>query len=183
MSLIDNLLSQARMLAKVDEHGRTLSSKGRPRQADLRRAISTAYYAVFHAITERAVQEVLGAADVKSPWGHRLRRTVSHAGVANVAKWFEAGSGSIPPTLQPLRGELATPIDQTFSDFCTAVRELQEERHKADYDMSLLFTAKDTRHLIRAASDAVNVIRESTVSADVRLFLLACVFGNLQKNA
>jgi hypothetical protein len=34
---------------------------GRPRQADVRRAISSAYYGIFHAVATKAVDQVIGA--------------------------------------------------------------------------------------------------------------------------
>jgi hypothetical protein len=47
MSFPAHLLEQAQLLANLD--------KKRPRQASLRRAISTAYYALFHLLTTAAV--------------------------------------------------------------------------------------------------------------------------------
>lgn len=47
MALADDLLEQARHLAKREPK--------RPRQASLRRAVSTAYYALFHLLTTDAV--------------------------------------------------------------------------------------------------------------------------------
>jgi hypothetical protein len=38
-----------------------VSQAGRPRQADIRRAISAAYYGLFHAIVAKAVDQFVGA--------------------------------------------------------------------------------------------------------------------------
>ena len=46
MSLANDLIEQARHLAKRESK--------RPRQASLRRAVSTAYYALFHLLTTSA---------------------------------------------------------------------------------------------------------------------------------
>lgn len=46
MSIHKDLLQQARLLAILDEK--------RPKQANLRRAISSAYYALFHYLIDEA---------------------------------------------------------------------------------------------------------------------------------
>ena len=47
----------------LDQADRLITSQGRgaPRQADLRRAISTAYYSVFHAIVTNATDDLVGS--------------------------------------------------------------------------------------------------------------------------
>ncbi len=54
MSLPNDLIEQARHLARREPR--------RPRQASLRRAVSAAYYALFHAITVRAGEMLLSGA-------------------------------------------------------------------------------------------------------------------------
>ena len=49
-----SLILQARMLAGSDPR--------RPKQATLRRAISTAYYGIFHFLIEESTQLLLGTA-------------------------------------------------------------------------------------------------------------------------
>ena len=48
----DGLLDHARALAE--------SGPGRPPDADLRRGVSAAYYAVFHDLTDRAARHLIG---------------------------------------------------------------------------------------------------------------------------
>ncbi len=50
--MADDLIATARRLAKA--------SARKPRQADLKRAISTAYYALFHAIARDAADLLVG---------------------------------------------------------------------------------------------------------------------------
>ena len=66
MSLADDLLSQANRLAAA--------STGRPRQADLRRAVSASYYALFHLLIGDAVQRLnpQPAPGAAEPGGARL---------------------------------------------------------------------------------------------------------------
>jgi hypothetical protein len=56
-SLVQHQIDNARLLATAD--------KGRPRSASLRRAVSTAYYAVFHAICTACADTLVGW---KQPW-------------------------------------------------------------------------------------------------------------------
>lgn len=51
----DGLLDHARRLAG--------EGKGRPPDADLRRGVSAAYYAVFHDLTDRAARHIIGSAE------------------------------------------------------------------------------------------------------------------------
>ncbi|QPN65919.1 hypothetical protein [Synechococcus sp. CBW1006] len=53
MSLANDLLTTAGQLAQLHER--------RPRQADLRRELSTAYYALFHGLAETAADRLVGA--------------------------------------------------------------------------------------------------------------------------
>jgi uncharacterized protein (UPF0332 family) len=48
------LIVTARKLAKA--------SPKKPRQADLKRAVSTAYYALFHALAKNAADQLVGVA-------------------------------------------------------------------------------------------------------------------------
>lgn len=66
MSLQRDLLRQARQLA--------LHEPRRPRQASLRRAVSAAYYAVFHLLLDAVSREVVSGSD-----HDLLRQTVSRA--------------------------------------------------------------------------------------------------------
>jgi hypothetical protein len=52
--MFEDLLEQARVLAKLD-------TRGKPRQANLRRAVSSLYYALFHFLVERACRAIIGA--------------------------------------------------------------------------------------------------------------------------
>ena len=66
--LHDDLQQQARELATKDRR--------RPRQANLRRAVSASYYALFHFLTDEAARQALGAAREWAPY----RRNRSHPG-------------------------------------------------------------------------------------------------------
>ena len=67
MSLHGDLLEQAVHLAQVDTR--------RPKQANLRRAVSSAYYALFHLLAAEASSLYVKDAGLAS----RINRTLNHA--------------------------------------------------------------------------------------------------------
>ncbi len=173
MAIVDDLLEQATYLA-------TRESKGRPRQASLRRAISAAYYALFHEVVDTVAGSVLSGADSQGPIGARLRRTVTHGAVKTAAQWFL--SRQFPPVLAVMRGATSGP-PQPLVDVCRRLVELQEERHTADYDLAQSLTRADTLRLVSDAANAVSLLRTLGPSPDRTIFLLGCLLGDrLTKN-
>ena len=64
-----HLIDVARNLAGVIDD--TPSAPGRPRQMDLRRAVSSAYYAMFHALCRSNAETLIGTApamQATEPW-------------------------------------------------------------------------------------------------------------------
>ena len=93
----DGLLELARELAGT--------GRGRPPDVNLRRGVSTAYYALFHDITALAVEHALRSApeDAKS----HVRRAWSHSDVASAAhsvKERVPGCGGRPGWASQCRG-------------------------------------------------------------------------------
>jgi hypothetical protein len=115
---------------------------GKPRHASLNRAISTAYYALFHTLAELCAKELVGNF---KPWPafRLLYRSLDHASARRV---FERAGGS--------------------DDYGAALRNigrvfvlLQSERHQADYDPGYTPTRADTIELIDRAKDAIETAR------------------------
>ena len=82
----DHLLDQANLLIQA-------SVAGAPRQVDLRRAISTAYYALFHfAMSAAADMAVSKAARRNNPDGHaRAYQSINHDELVKRAQEARAG--------------------------------------------------------------------------------------------
>ena len=120
MSFADDLLEQAYHLANRES--------GEPKQASLRRAVSTAYYALFHLLIDDAVGH----------WGvvrqrSILARTFDHNKMRNVCEdhvrlFFSSGS---PPAGLQLKE-----VARTFI-------ESQQQRHSADYDNAIIWSRAD----------------------------------------
>ncbi len=86
------LLEVANELAKLD------STK--PRQAALRRAVSTAYYALFHALIQAALIEHIHA-DPASPVAHQAARWFEHGKMRKVCEEILRWADAKPPPPRP----------------------------------------------------------------------------------
>lgn len=124
MSLPLDLLSQARQLAAQERH--------RPKQASLRRAVSSAYYALFHFICEESVKLFAGAAHQDRAKRDLARRAIAHTRLKDVCLEFQ----KITPRLllRSFWPALSIANDPDFAILCGNLIDLQEARHTADYD-------------------------------------------------
>jgi hypothetical protein len=106
-----------------------------------RRAISTAYYAVFHAIAKTCADELLGGARHESTEYIRIYRALEHN---TLRKVFEGKKG--------LLGQSAA-----LRAIGEATNQLQGARMKADYMPPIrnLFSRVDTTEWIELARDTV----------------------------
>ena len=142
------------------EHARRLagSGRGRPADADLRRGISAAYYALFHDLTDRAARHLIGSSGDEAR--NRLRRSRTHGEIATLAHLVNDRAKSVahkPAVPAPKDLDEWGPLgDIAASDpeIVAALRlfpELQEQRHRADYDHDARF---DKATLLSACQDA-----------------------------
>jgi hypothetical protein len=75
----NDLIATARRLAKA--------SPKRPRQSDLKRGVSTAYYALFHALARDCADLLVGTGDTRSePAWAQVYRTLEHGVAKNSCK-------------------------------------------------------------------------------------------------
>lgn len=94
----------------------------KPRQAHLLRSVSTAYYAMFHALARCCADMMIGgpsAVRSKPAW-KQVYRSLEH-GAAKGACSANGKIANFPVEIQ---------------DFANLFRTMQEKRHKADYDPS-----------------------------------------------
>ncbi len=169
MPLVDDLLVQATTLTSADQR--------RPKQANLRRAVSAAYYALFHEVTDQIVGRIMTGADARSLVGRRVRRLVEHRNIKDAAGWFAKSSpGGIPAGIKALR-EAGAVTPTGLVTVCDAFVELHRARFRADYDLSRPFTRLETTRLVTTAEIAVAKLRALGGSADRDIFLYASLFG------
>lgn len=161
MSLHADLIAQARHLCQKEPR--------RPKQASLRRAISTAYYGLFHGLIAAASASFL-------PHRHRALRPAL-ARVFEHRKMLEACQRLLrlrthPVAMAPLVGSAALPPD--LGTVAEAFVALQQARHEADYDLARRFTRSEAEDLVDLADAAVQAL--DRVSGDPYCALLFVAF-------
>jgi hypothetical protein len=167
MTYVDDLLSQSARLVEAPE-------RGRPRQVELRRGVSAAYYALFHEVVDQAVDHTLKgrrpAAEVRS----RLRRVVTHKAIKDAAGWLTQGKP--PRVIEEMLAATTAPRDLVL--VCRLFIELQEARHRADYELTARWTLHEARLQVEKAKRAVTKIRTLDHDSAFRVFLLGCLLGD-----
>ena len=131
------LLDQARDLAE-------LGGRGRPRQVDLRRAVSSAYYGLFRLLIDAACAEFAGSGPTARPLRDALARAFDHGTMKSACGSF--AGGTLPEAMQPaLLGQTTSADLRRLAD---AFVRLQKERHDADYNPALVYSRHEVRGLV-----------------------------------
>lgn len=132
-----------------------MRERKRPKQASLHRAVSAAYYAVFHLLVADGSRLLSPA----NPRGLRMLvgRAFDHGQMRNVCKAFIEGNAGppgnrrIPQATQTL---LTLPLEQDLVRVLDAFVGLQEARHQADYDLGRNWNRLDALNQVQTAQDA-----------------------------
>ena len=165
MALHDDLLRQAHTLARHEPK--------RPKQASLRRSVSSAYYALFHLLTSAASDRLITGSD-RDALRSAIRRAFDHAVMKEACREI----------VKPNAGKLSKALDgrvvpPALVGVAEAFVDLQQTRHQADYDLTRTFTRREVMALIvqveRAFVDWQAVSK--TVPADVFLAALLAYRG------
>ncbi len=136
MSLSTDLLAQARMLIALDPT--------RPKQVNLRRAISASYYGLFHLLTVEATSlYIWDDADL----ANRFSRAINHVDICKVSK--SVAENILPKIMDRWDGTFLFP--QKLIQVAKAVAGLQEARHEADYNLSRSFSRDEATGIINMA--------------------------------
>jgi hypothetical protein len=150
---------------------------GRPKQANLRRAVSTAYYAVFHFLADEVCCAQIGTQNSQRPFRHALSRAFVHTTMKSACSSFGGGTlkSSVTKGL-PQDPQGTYRIPKPIQDIAATFAELQEKRHLADYDLSERFKRSEVLTLIDQAKIHVRKFCEYQVCDD-RKFFLACLWA------
>jgi hypothetical protein len=116
------------------------ANKGKPRQASLHRATSTAYYALFHTLAKCCADMLVGTAgsERSKPAWHQTYRAVNHAKVK------ERCNATTTMAKFP----------QGIRNFGNMLLAMQIKRHDADYNPD----AKSFKSAVLADIDAVEAV-------------------------
>ena len=128
---------------------------GIPSEANLRRAVSTAYYAVFHALCQSFADSLAGPDPAPAAREHLVNayRTLDHRQVRN--------------KLSNQRGMAS--FSGRIRDFAVKFVDLQSQRHSADYDPDTSFNPQEVQQLVKDAQDAIDTF--NAASEDERRLL------------
>ena len=152
-----DLIKIASFLATIG----VVSSLGRPRQADLRRAVSTLYYAFFHALAHCCADTLAGTRrrGRNRPRWRQIYRSLEHRQARNRLNNREEMQ-NFPSAMQ---------------DFARRFVALQALRHAADYDPAATFDRPGITQLVAEAEQHISGL-ENADAADRRDFAIYVLF-------
>ena len=133
-----DLLETARRLAQPGE--------SQPTQADLRRAVSTAYYALFHCLAAAAADLLTGSSSHSPEW-RQVYRALEH-GKAKRACRQQGAMQAFPMEIHR--------FGKTFV-------ELQDARHEAYYALEGQYRKPDVLAIITRAEEAIDRFEQADV--------------------
>ena len=113
-----------------------------PHESHFRRAISTAYYALFHCLAESSANLLAGedpANRSRRAW-RQTYRALNHGAVKNRSN----------------RREFKTEFPHEVQDFAEIFVEVRDKRNRADYDPTVSLSKLDAQRAIDDAEDAIN---------------------------
>ncbi len=123
-----------------------------PSQAELRRAVSTAYYALFHKVLRAAAERFAGVGQENSGAYSILYRSFDHTHTRRVCVDLQAATLSSKVRSQLRRSAVSRPT----RDFAGSFPGLQDQRHLADYDPTARFQPSQVAALVDAAEAAID---------------------------
>ncbi|WP_407525620.1 hypothetical protein [Methylobacterium oryzisoli] len=146
-----DLLRTARRLATAP--------RGKPRQSDLKRSVSTSYYALFHAIAGECADRLIGTGPnvPRRAWLQTFRALDHGAAKRACGKLLAHG------------------FPQDLVDVGRAFVPLQQQRHDADYDFFHRVSLQDAQAAISLAESAIDALRRATMS-DRKAFAAIVLF-------
>ncbi len=153
------------------EHLTRPARAGAPRQADLRRAISAAYYGVFHATLAAAANLFVGKARRSRRQYALAYRSVDHAALRELC------SQAMKLTLSDRWARHAPPrgFGPNIAAFAETVIDLQAKRLEADYNPDARFKRSDALVAVDRARRALVRFRKASARRQ-RAFLALLIF-------
>jgi uncharacterized protein (UPF0332 family) len=128
----------------------------------LRRAVSAAYYSLFHGLVSEATNLLVSQAERRSPRYLLVYRSFEHG---QMLKSCELIAKQKPPARLGVKS-----FGQEVGSVATAFINLQSQRHRADYDPQSKFAKNEVDEVIQLAQSALTVIREAPAS-ERKIFL------------
>jgi len=161
----EHLLEQAERLIQPP-------AAGPPRQVDVRRAISSAYYAVFHYMVSTAADEVVGVTLRQTSRYALVYRSIDHRGLRELCEVVQ--KPTLPPKFAPYSP--SNGFGRNLPAFAAGLIDLQDKRHGADYNPAIRVKTSDALSAIRTARSAIRRFDKASASrrkAFIALLLFA----------
>lgn len=154
------------LLRQANELGYREGGEGQPRNINLRRAVSSAYYALFHGIVLTTTGLLLSDATLEER--QRLARSFSHSNL-RLACQYVVKPNDAPKMARPIAAAAAgsTPL----VDVAEALLSLQEARHNADYDHLAGFTKAGVLQSVDVVVDALAKLETLKGTAALQRFV------------
>ena len=129
-----DLIAAARDLAEAGD-------RGRPRQANLRRAVSTAYYAMFHCLAVCCADMLVGGvgAERSEPAWRQVYRALEHGAARQRCN----------------RTAIIQKFPVEIREFADRFAGMQQRRHRADYDPEADYDKGDVLQDITDVAEAI----------------------------
>lgn len=159
------LLKQARELAERDAN--------KPIEVNLRRAVSAAYYGLFHFLVDRACRVIVGGRRDQLAYRQLLARAFKHEEMKKACDSLSAGT--LKPGVERVLGKQWA---EQFKSIASTFIELQLKRNLADYDLSHRFTRSDVLQVVSDAEKAVEEFGQLEDSNEKRFFLTCLLLWN-----
>lgn len=128
-------------------------------EVSLRRAISACYYAVFHSITTAGAELFSGP----DPLRNQISRSYDHTALMDAARRVERRSDV----------SSSASAEAEMIILARAVIRLQEQRHRADYDLTTTMTWDEADEAFVEAGKALNAVQKLKGQAALAEFLLS----------
>lgn len=160
MPFADDLLEQARHLANREPK--------RPKQASLRRAVSAAYYALFHLLTTEMAKNWKRAADraeIARIGEHAKMRSACERQRSRLNEYFKT-----KPAVDHQQ-EVAEHLRRVTNAFVL----MNEHRANADYNNATKWTRTDTLEKIESVEAAFRSWRKIREESEAKDFLVTLI--------
>jgi hypothetical protein len=146
-------------------------SSGPPGQVDLRRAISDAYYGIFHATLAAAADQFVGASKRSTDRYVLVYRSISHGAIRELC--LEMRKPTLPRSLA--RHTPTSGFGLNLRGFAAGLLILQEKRLSADYDPLMRYRKADAIAAVGEAQGALTQFK-NTPGDEREAFLALLVF-------
>jgi uncharacterized protein (UPF0332 family) len=149
------------MALRLLDAAQLLSAEGEVTGAFRRRSVSTAYYAVFHALAKHCADYLTHSASGDSEEYARIYRSLEHG------------------PLRTALSQVQIKKNKTLLNIMEIAAKLQNERHNADYSppQTGIFPAASVQELLELARLAVDEIEKlQSKSEESRTFAVCLIF-------